>query len=161
MDPRVQTTPTDLQAQFNDSQLASSVLKDLTTAVASAGNIERQLQKAKTNASAAPVIREFEKKFTAVVGPPPGGFGTPVIPVDTDVTSLRHYATEFRNLLAAMQSADVRPTPEQVHALKQDSGAAQQALTKWQALVSTDLPQLNDRLKQSGLAPIQSGSPAE
>jgi hypothetical protein len=48
-----------------------------------------------------------------------------------------------------------------VHALKQDSGAAQQALTKWQALVSTDLPQLNDRLKQSGLAPIQSGSPAE
>jgi hypothetical protein len=84
-----------------------------------------------------------------------------VIPVDTDVTSLRHYATEFRNLLAAMQSADVRPTPEQVHALKQDSGAAQQALTKWQALVSTDLPQLNDKLKQSGLAPIQSGSPAE
>jgi hypothetical protein len=56
--------------------------------------------------------------------------------VETDETSLRHYAAKCRELIAAMQSADARPTPEQMDLAKKMPGLAQQALTKWKQVAA-------------------------
>jgi photosystem II stability/assembly factor-like uncharacterized protein len=140
MDPRAHADEEALQTQFNASQMVSTVLKDLNEALTSAATIEKQLQTMKANASAgtsgAPNLADFEKRFVSIVGPPPGGYGTPVIPVETDETSLRHYAAKCRELIAAMQSADARPTPEQMDFAKKMPGLAQQALTKWKQVAA-------------------------
>jgi photosystem II stability/assembly factor-like uncharacterized protein len=153
MDPRVHASSAELQAQFDVSQQASAAAQQIAKAMAEATPIEKRLQTTKLNPSAPPDVTDFEKKFTAVVGPPPGGYGTPVIPLDTDETSLRHLATKFRELLAAIQSADVAPTPEQVQAVQTNRATMQKTLAQWQVLVTTDLPKIDKELTQAGSAP--------
>jgi hypothetical protein len=109
------------------SQRADSALRDVAKAVADATEIEKQMD-------ANPATATFRQQFKEVVGPPFPGYGTPVIPVDTDETSLRHLSTKLRELLTAIQSADTAPTPEQVQAVDANVETSRKTLAAWQAL---------------------------
>jgi photosystem II stability/assembly factor-like uncharacterized protein len=157
MDPRAQASAADLAAQLDASRKASAAAEEIAKALAEAAPIEKQLQLAKAGTSANtsspnpsnPSVAQFEKQFATIVGPPPAGYGTPVIQVDTDETSLRHLAATFRELLAAMQSADTAPTPEQVRAMEQNRAIMQQTLMQWEALMKNDWPQVRAQLEGS------------
>jgi photosystem II stability/assembly factor-like uncharacterized protein len=134
MDPRVQASQADLQAQFDASQKASEAAKEVAKALTEAAPIEKNMQQAKTGATSVGATTAWEKQFGAIVGPTPAGYGTPVIPIDTDETSLRHLAGKLREILGALQSADAAPTPEQLKALDQTLATEKTTLAQWNSL---------------------------
>ena len=161
IDPRVKTTQTDLEAQFEASQRAVAAMQELGKPVAEGSGFEKQIKELEAKSQGKPEIRtaldEFEKKLNAVLGPPPSGYGTPVIPVETNYTSLRYVAGALRQVQGAMQSADVAPTPDQLQALQKYLSQEKQTLAGWQQFVATDLANLNNKLKAAGLQEIRMG----
>lgn len=159
LDPRVKATPQELQQQFAASQQAMTGLGTASKALAQGTEIAKQVRdaqpKAAGNQALAAALAQFSQRLTAVVGPPPEGYGSPVTPVNTDRTSLRFLQAAFAEVAAAVQSADVAPTTEQANALEQNNKTLQATITAWQQLLTQDLPQLNAQLKQAGMAEIK------
>jgi hypothetical protein len=161
MDPRVKVPEADLAAQFEASQRAAGSIESLAKPSALASDIAKQLKtlqpKLKGNNEAEAAVAEFQKKFDGVVGPPPPDYGTPVIPVQTDHTSVRYLQGALRQVQGALQSADAPPTPDQLTALTALEGQSKTTLAQWQQLLTTDLANLNAKLQQAGLPAINSG----
>lgn len=155
MDPRVKTTPADLQRQFAVSQRAAQVLAKLNAAVAKGTAIEKQL-----GTTSAP-IEPFRQHLSAVLGPADLGYGASSTPIDTDTTSLRHLQGSFRSVLYALQSADAAPTPDQEAALVKFEQTFASTDKQWTAWLATDLPKLNDQLKAAGQKEISKGPEPE
>lgn len=153
IDPRAKASSADLQAQFDASQNAVALLAEITKAISDATQVDKQLGtlQAKSHFAA---LQSFQQKFTAIVGPATPGYGRPVMPLDTDHSSLRHMNGTLRQLVSALQSADAAPTVEQQNALQQSSAAVQSAIAAWKQLVNYDLPRLNSELKANGDAII-------
>ncbi|HXZ28872.1 MAG TPA: hypothetical protein VEG08_12840, partial [Terriglobales bacterium] len=163
LDPRVKVTPAELEGQLATAQAAAAKIKELTPEVAKAAAVEKQWRdlaaKAKDNAALASALAAFGRRLTAVLGPPATNYGAPVIPLDTDHTSLRHLLADYNTILAAVESADAAPTAEQHSALRQDDDTFAATMTEWKQLLG-DLPALNTRLQQAGLPEITNQSQA-
>ena len=56
--------------------------------------------------------------------------------------------------MTSLQGADVRPTTVQLNAIASARATASQAMAKWAAIKTIDLPALNAKLKTAGLATI-------
>jgi photosystem II stability/assembly factor-like uncharacterized protein len=162
MDPRVKVAEADLAAQFEASQRAARDIEELAKPAAQAATIAKQINglnsKLQPNSEAATTVSEFRKKFDAIVGPPPPDYGTPVVPVQTDHTSIRYLQGVLRQVQGALQSADAPPTPEQLTALSALEAQAKTTLAQWQQLQSTDLAGLNAKLQQAALPQINAGN---
>ncbi|HEX6880676.1 MAG TPA: hypothetical protein VF135_09955, partial [Terriglobales bacterium] len=158
MDPRVKVTQADLLAQFNASQQSVAAANQLVKPASQGAAIEKQIselvKQAQEKHEVLPALRDFQKKLTEVLGPPPGAYGTPVIPAQTDFTSVRYVLGALRQTQAALQSADVAPTPDQLKALKQYEAQSRSSLANWQALLNVDLPKLNASLKTAGMQQV-------
>jgi hypothetical protein len=156
MDPRVKTTQADLEAQFDSSQKAVAGMQELAKPAAVGTGIAKQFSelKPKLNAEIASAGEEFEKRLTEVLGPPPPSYGTPVIPVDTDYTSVRYVLSALRQVQGAMQSADVAPTPDQLKALDKYLAQEKTTLSEWEKFVATDFANFNQKLKAAGMKEI-------
>jgi photosystem II stability/assembly factor-like uncharacterized protein len=161
MDPRIKVSEADLRAQFDASMRTAGLLRKVATASGSANDLEKQLDALQKNSNGEilSALQQFHKKFTEIAGPASQGYGRPVTPLETDHTSLRYLAGDVRKVLGALQSADAAPTPEQLQALANDSALADKAISAWSALLATDLPSLNNRLKAAGLAEIKTTKP--
>jgi hypothetical protein len=159
MDPRVKTTQADLEAQFDASQKAVAGIQELAKPAAQGSAVARQFNdlepKLKENSGLSSAATEFKNKLDEVLGPPPPSYGTPVIPVDTDYTSVRYVTGALRQVQSAMQSADVAPTPDQLQALDKCLTKEKSTLTGWEHFVSTDLVNFNQKLKAAGLPEIE------
>lgn len=161
MDPRVKVSEADLRAQFDASMRAAAVLKNVATVTGSAGDVEKQLDtlQKKSNGALLDALQQFHRKFTEVVGPASEGYGRPVTPLETDHTSLRYVSGDLRKVLYVLQSADAAPTPEQLQALSADSALADKTIAQWNALLATDLPALNAKLKTFGVDELKVTQP--
>lgn len=161
MDPRVTTSQTDLEAQFKASQEAASAIQELSGVATRAADIDRQIRdirlKIKDNSDGSAALADFTRKFSSIAGPPPQQYGSPVVPVETDHTSIRYLIGALRQVQGALQSADVAPTPDQLRALQQEKTQMQATLSQWQQLLRTDLPSLNGKLKQASVPEIGAG----
>jgi photosystem II stability/assembly factor-like uncharacterized protein len=155
MDPRVKATPAELEAQFLLSQRLAKDVAEVAKSSSEASEIEKQLRDLKSKPSAAStILANFTKQFEAISGPPPEGYGTPVMPLNTDHTSFRYLGGALGQVYGAVQSADVAPTPDQQHATEQLETQMKSTVADWQRLVASDLPKLNAELKQAGLTEI-------
>ena len=113
--------------------------------------------KIQANPEAQTASAEFERKLILVLGPPPPEYGSPVIPAETDFTSIRYLQGAVRQVQGALQSADAAPTPDQMKALSTFEAQAKTALAQWQQIVATDLPAFNAKLKGAGMPEIAAG----
>jgi photosystem II stability/assembly factor-like uncharacterized protein len=151
MDPRIKTSPTDLQRQFSDSQRAADAVKRLSAAIAKGAAIEKQLADIKSEQTA---VDAFRQRLTAVLGKADLSYGAASTPIDSDTTSLRHLSAKLRMVLYALQSADVAPTTEQEAALALFEKTLAATEKDWTTLMSVDLPKLNEQLKAAGAKEI-------
>jgi hypothetical protein len=99
-------------------------------------------------------LKPYRDSLTALLGKPSPGYGPPTTPLDTDTTSLRHLSSKLLRVLYALQSADVAPTHDQESALAKYEQALVSTEKQWNAWLTTDLPKLNQQLKQEGVKEI-------
>jgi hypothetical protein len=158
MDPRVKVTQGDLVAQIEASQRAAGLSEELAPLLTQGASINKQLKdlepKLEGKSELKSGVADVQKEMDTLLGPPPPDYGSPVIPVQTDHTSLRYFMTSLRQVQSALQSADAAPTPDQLKALSSLEGPARAALAGWQKIVTLDVPALNRELEQAGLTPI-------
>jgi hypothetical protein len=161
MDPRIKVSEADLRAQHDASLAAGAQLRKIATFTASAAEIEKQLNayEKTTTGGTLQALQQFHHKFTAIAGPAPQGYGRPVVPLETDHSSIRYLAGDLRRILGALQSADAAPTPEQLQALNNDTVLVNKAAAQWNTLLTADLPVLNAQLKSAGVAEIKTLKP--
>ncbi len=159
MDPRVNTTQTDLEVQLNASERATAGIQELAKPAAEGAAIAKQFStlepKLKQNPELNSAATEFEQKLNQVLGPPPPNYGTPVIPVNTDYISVRSVMGALRQVQGAMQSADVAPTPDQLKALDKCLAQEKSTLLGWERFVSTDLANFNQKLKVAEMQELE------
>jgi photosystem II stability/assembly factor-like uncharacterized protein len=156
-DPRTKATVADLVQQFEVASHSAEM-------TASSGRVLRQsdaLKKAAadlkpkaTDAATRQQLDDFVQKLTDIAGATvAGAFGAPAVS-ENDQTSFRYLNRAFTQLEAAVESADVAPTPEVVRAVAANAQKLDQVNAKWKALMETDMPRLNERLRQAGLEPL-------
>ena len=155
MDPRVKTSPEDLQRQFDlDRKIADALHRDFE-AIQQVRNLRKQL-KSLTDKKPVPeiakLIAELEAKAAALEGEE-GGFGTRFL-TTPEGRSLARLNSGFSTILSALDSADAAPTTQQSAMAAELDKALTEQLAAWGQLKSHDVAQLNERLKQSGLPAI-------
>jgi photosystem II stability/assembly factor-like uncharacterized protein len=157
LDPRVKAAPLDLEAQLVAGLAAAARIKELSPEVLKGTAMEKQLKdlaaKATNDGALSSALADFSRRLLAVLGPPPLTYGEPVLPLETDQTSLRHLLAGFTEVMNAVESADAAPTVEQESALRQDEKTFAATMPEWKKLLA-DLPALNAQLKQAGLPEI-------
>jgi hypothetical protein len=155
----VKVSQADLVAQFDASQRAAGLAEELARLLLQGASLNKQFNdltpKLEGKDELKSSVSEFQKSMDGLLGPPPPDYGTPVIPVQTDHTSIRYFVTSLRQVQSALQSADAAPTPDQLKALSGLEGPARATLAGWQKIVTLDLPELNAKLQQASLAAIK------
>jgi photosystem II stability/assembly factor-like uncharacterized protein len=140
MDPRVRVSQADLQRQFELMTRLSSLLSESSKAVMQAKSVEEQLEKAQASDAA----KALQKKISELLE---GGEATPGLS-DTNDNIYALYST--------IGQVDAAPTPAQVNAVDKEAQAVPSLLQRWQAILKTDLPAVNQQLKngnQPGVNP--------
>ena len=157
MDPRVKTSQEELQKQFDMAQQALVLTGEVNGASQQAAQL---LEKLKALAPKL-TLRKYQKpaaqvdKMTkdteAVLGQPPRGELAAGPPQPMDRTTLRYVSGALGELERAVESADVAPTTDAQAAFSQDGEIVHNALSKWDVILSTDLPALNKELERAHL----------
>jgi hypothetical protein len=152
MDPRVKATEDGLRQQFeleikineamhHDYQTLQQVrglrqqLKNLTTKIR-----EGQLKK---------TVAAVESKTAELEGSE-GGYGTSFLSTP-EGRSLARLNVGLNTLLTAVDSAEAAPTTQAVSMFNDLTNALDQQLARWDVIKSKDVPELNRKLKRSGL----------
>ena len=155
MDPRVRTSPEDLQRQFDlDRKIADALHRDFT-AIGEVRSLRQQLKALadkKPRAEIAKAIADLDTKAAALEGDE-GGYGTRYLSTPEGRT-LARLNSGFSAVLSALDSADAAPTTQQSAMCGELDKALTEQLSAWQQLKSHDVAELNARLKQSGLPAI-------
>ena len=150
MDPRVKTSATDLQEQFD----LSSQLYQLRLKLAPIGknfdDIADQLTKLKARAAERPDVTQaleaFGQTLTAKFGPPRPRPGAP--PSLFALESATH-------LFSETQSSDTAPTAAVKAATAEVQTKIGPMMEDWKKLIEVDLPALNQQLKAAGFPEIK------
>jgi photosystem II stability/assembly factor-like uncharacterized protein len=163
MDPRLKVSQDDLQKQLDLAEEILAKSAEAEAASRQAMSVQQQLNAVDTKASSrkglAESIKAVEEKVSAVLG---AEAASPLTsssgPVTVDRTTLRYVSGELGQLERVVESDDVAPSADASTAFAQDSQIANAALEKWQAILSTDLPRLNNELRRAHFEPIEPGA---
>ena len=155
IDPRVNTSPGDLEKQFNLEMRLASELTTSTEAVTQARSVVDQLHKLGNQSSAmAESIKALDQKVETILRGP-----MPAVPGTSEPTLTRASAA-VDALYTSVGQADAAPTTAQINAAV-DTERDLSALTKrWEEVKNSDLPALNRQLKSANLPEIHLESKA-
>ena len=155
IDPRVNTSPGDLEKQFNLEMRLASELTTSTEAVTQARSVVDQLHKLGNQSSAmAESIKALDQKVGTILRGP-----MPAVPGTSEPTLTRASAA-VDALYTSVGQADAAPTTAQINAAV-DTERDLSALTKrWEEVKNSDLPALNRQLKSANLPEIHLESKA-
>lgn len=157
MDPRITTSLDELQKQFD---AATEVLHRQSEINEAQRNVKQLLTQARrlrpqvqNNAELVSALDALVQKADDIGGTPRNPFapGNQPPKEQPDLASL---SSKFAVIFFAVNSGDEAPTAEamKAFALAQENLAT--VMANWTALTSRDLPSVNAKLKQAGLAPI-------
>ena len=163
MDPRVKVSQDDLQKQLDLAEEILAKSAEGEAASRQAMSVQQQLNAVDTKTASrkelAESIKAIEEKVSAVLG---AQAASPLAisngPVTVDRTTLRYVSVELGQLELVVESDDVAPSTDASTAFAQDSQIVNTALEKWQAILSTDLPRLNNELRRAHFEPIEPGA---
>jgi photosystem II stability/assembly factor-like uncharacterized protein len=154
MDPRVQASAVDLEAQFAlETKIVDAMHRDFVALshVRSVHASLKSLQQsggAKVPASAG----DLDKTCSAIEGTE-GGFGATFLstPAGRGLVRLNE---ALNTLLGVVDSADTAPTTQAASTFEDVSKALDEQLARWDGIQKNELPKLNAALKKAGLSPI-------
>ncbi len=155
MDPRVKSPAAGLQQQFTLSLGLYDGLRNALAGTEQADSLRSQINDRKTKANAAlnAMLDSLDKKLIALAGANggSGGRGGPRGGGGNAPATFRSMTDELQPLIGNLQSADEIPTSQQVAAATERIRTIGELQNRWSAIVKTDLPTLNARLKAAGL----------
>ena len=151
MDPRVKTSPEDLESQFKVSKAIFDDALKATTALHEIMVLRDQMQSRPTPASA--VGESLESRLTKIAGARGeggarggGGRGGPAGPAN--LTTLRLQLARMEHTL---QSADAKPTTAQSETYDAMKQPVADLIQQWNQLKATELKALNEVRRKRGL----------
>jgi photosystem II stability/assembly factor-like uncharacterized protein len=152
MDPRVKTSAAALEKKFEMESRLSALVSQTSEGVLQAGSLREPLQKLseQSNGPAHDPVQNFQKKLAAVLGGG-GGFGAPA---STEVT-LTRVNGQVATLYGQVWQVDAEPTTAQSQATAAAEKDAADAIKRWDALRSTDLPVLNRTLHEANIPELK------
>jgi photosystem II stability/assembly factor-like uncharacterized protein len=148
IDPRVKTSPKDLQTQFDLSKQLYDNRARLEQINQKVGKLSQALikaaEKAKTNAAGASINRLDEKlqeltKTRRSANSPRLSFGV---------------LERIENLFVILQQADAAPTVQTAALVRAVNAEAENDINVWRIIENEDLPALNKELQAAGFAPL-------
>ena len=157
-DPRVKSSAADLNLQFDVATQLQDLAGRANRAARQADALKRAAQQAQpklTDAAAKQALDAFVKQIDEIAGPPAANpFSGEPETGEPERTTIRTLARMFAQLQGAAQSADVAPTADVTEGMRAGAKDLDDLSARWSALLSTDLPKLNDQLKAAGAEPI-------
>jgi hypothetical protein len=151
MDPRVKASSAALEKKFRAETQLATLLSQTSQAVLQAGSLRDPLQKLLQQATG-PVhesVQAFETKFTALLT----GTAGPSAPAN-EIT-LSRVNGQVAVLYGQVWQVDAEPTAAQSEAAAAIERDAQDAMKRWDALRTTDLPVLNHTLGGASLPDLK------
>jgi len=153
MDPRVKTSPEDLQRHFDlDRKIADALHRD-HEALEQARHLHSQL-KAATEKNPKPAlaksIQDLETKLAAIEGSE-GGYGMRYL-TTPEGRSLARLNSAYGTILEQLDTADAAPTTQQDAMFSELEKALGEQLAAWNEIKTKDVPPLNQQLKKAGLS---------
>jgi hypothetical protein len=145
MDPRVKATPAALQQQFQTLTRLSSLLGDSSKAALQAKSAQEQLQKTSASGTASDSAKALEKRIGELLE---GGEEPNAAP------GLATVNESIYTLYNIVGQVDAAPTPAQLQAVDAAAQQLPSLLQQWQAILTKDLPTLNQQLKSAGASEI-------
>jgi len=156
MDPRVKTSKTELQQQFELSMHAYEGMQRSMEALEQIRRLRTQIKDLKARAQGAltQALGALDEKLIATGGEGRGEARTPGIPGDLGdarAMDLARLNTAFDSLLELFQGADVAPTTQGAAASADLDQKLNDTLTRWNEIKNKDLKTLNEQLRQANL----------
>jgi hypothetical protein len=152
MDPRVKTSAADLQEQFDLSWRLYQLRLKLAPMGEKFDDVAEQLTKLKARAAERPDLTQKLEAFVQTLikfGPPHPRPGAPPSFFVLDST---------KQLFNEIEVADAAPTAATKAAVADLETKVGPMMDAWQKLLESDLPALNQQLKQAGFAEIKTES---
>jgi hypothetical protein len=152
MDPRVKTSPANLQQQFKLSNDLYTQLLTLSPAAEQIVAVRKQLKDLQTHATgdALAAINALDQKLQALAG---GATRRPG--PETEPPTLGGLKTKFLTLFGVFQEADVAPSTQAVAAVADLEKQLPPLMDRWNLVKSQDLPALNKLLKGANLPELK------
>jgi hypothetical protein len=159
MDPRVKSSTEDLRRQFDlETKIVTAVHRDYQ-ALQQLRGLRQQVKALKGRVPAGSLLEavtSLDTKLEELEGREEGRIflSTP------QVRGLAHLSVGLTTLLQTLDSADAAPTSPQEATLGEVQMVLDQQLLSWEKIKKTDVADLNSKLKQSGLPPLNAESAA-
>ena len=161
MDPRIKTSPGDLQKQFAMERGSVTGMNTSYEALSAVQSVRAQLKERAEKAGKGAVgekIRALDKALAAVEGAAvPGFVGVP--PSGKQPENLSTLNQHFAAMLAVADSADAAPTTQADAAFRELNEALIGLVARWNGLRDSEIVALNAELNNAGLAPIDPKEP--
>jgi photosystem II stability/assembly factor-like uncharacterized protein len=160
MDPRIKTSLADLAKQQEMELGAVQGMDESFEEQAQIQSVRAQLKDlaAKSKGRLSEEIAAFDQHCAELAGASQSSFfGLP--PSGKHPETLATLNQHFAQILATADSADVAPTTQADAAYQELSEASAALHKRWNALRETELADLNQSLKQSGLSPLDPNKP--
>ncbi len=155
IDPRVNTSPGDLEKQFNLEMRLASELTTSTETVTQARSVVDQLHKLGNQSGAmAESIKALEQQVGTILRGP-----TPAVPGTSEPTLTRASAA-VDALYTSVGQADAAPTTAQINAAADTERDLSALVKRWEEIKNSDLPALNRQLNSVNLPEIHLESKA-
>jgi len=153
MDPRVKTSPEDLQRRFDlDRKIADALHRD-HEALEQARDLHSQLKAAAAKnpkPALAKSIQSLEAKVAAIEGTE-GGYGMRYL-TTPEGRSLARLNSAYGTILEQLDTADAAPTTQQEAMFKELEKALAEQLAAWNEIKTKEVPALNQQLKKAGIS---------
>jgi photosystem II stability/assembly factor-like uncharacterized protein len=152
VDPRVKISAVSLEKKFQFEFRLASLLSETSQAVLQAGSIREPLQKLSQQATG-PIhdsVQAFQNKLAAVLGASAGFFAQP-----SGEVTLTRVNGQVAVLYGQVWQVDAEPTASQSEAIAATEHDALEAIKRWDALKTTDLPALNRALSEANLPAVR------
>ena len=145
MDPRVKTPALGLEKKFKAEGHLSSIMTDSAQALRQGNSTREQVEKLKGQAGVPEEgIQSFQKKLTALLGASGGFFAPP-----SEEVTLSRVHGQASGLYEQVWQVDTEPTTSQTAAVSAVEHDSVDVLQRWHAFTSTDLPALNNLLRDA------------
>ena len=156
MDPRVKTSREGLAQMFKMQLRLASIMTEASRALAGARSVREQLQKLNPSrdGALATAVSDFGEKLSAVLD----GAETQRSAGQAARPTLVSMNGGISALYSELDRADAAPTTAQHNAVFEVEGVFADVMKQWRALEATDMPALNQHLRQGNLPEIHSAA---
>lgn len=161
MDPRVEASDEALEMQHEAAMRCYRGYSAVAEARDEVASLRRSLEVVLLESMPSELkdaVRRLDERAQTIEGEGrpenPDIYYSSVYAADPAVETLAGLQEKFLFVMAIVDGADARPTLQAVQAIDTLEDSKEVVLERWRSLRSTDLPQLNDRLREAGLPPV-------